>query len=56
MPRIKGKNETIITWDWEEITLNKTIPMGATRIKETRTPKGKITTNSKGRTTTKILG
>jgi hypothetical protein len=52
MPRRKGKTETIITRDQEEITPNKTIPLGATRIKETRTPKGTITTNDKGRTTT----
>jgi hypothetical protein len=50
MPRRKGKTETIITRDQAEITPNKTIPLG-----ETRTTKGTITTNDKGRTI-KILG
>jgi len=41
----KEKNEIIITREQEEITQNKTIPLGATRIKETKTPKGIITIN-----------
>jgi hypothetical protein len=41
MPRIKEKTETITTWDQKEITPNKTIPLGATRIKATKICKGK---------------
>jgi hypothetical protein len=54
IPRIKGKIETITTWDLEEITPNKTISLGETRIKETKIPKGEpITINhDKGRTKT----
>jgi hypothetical protein len=52
MPRRKEKIETIITWEQEEITLNKTIPLGETKIKATKTPMGTIKTNSKGITTT----
>jgi hypothetical protein len=56
MPRRKEKTETIITQDQEEITPNKTNPLGETKIKATRTPKGTITTNTKGRKTTTISG
>jgi hypothetical protein len=54
MPRIKEKTETIRTQDQEEITPNKTISLGETKIKETKTPKGgEITINhDKGRTIT----
>jgi hypothetical protein len=51
MPIRKGKTKTIITQNHEEITLNKTIPLGANR-----TPKGIVTTNAKGRKTTTISG
>jgi hypothetical protein len=53
MPRRKEKNETITTQDQEEITPNKTIMFGATRIKEARTPKGATTkiNHAKGRKT-----
>jgi hypothetical protein len=52
MPKRKGKTETIIISDQEEITPNKTNLLGATRIRVIRTPKGTITTNSKGGTKT----
>jgi hypothetical protein len=52
MPKIKEKTETIITQDQGEITPNKTNLLGETRIRVTRTPKGTITTNTKGGTTT----
>jgi hypothetical protein len=52
MPRIKEKNEIIITRDQVGITPNKTNLLGATRIMVTRTPKGTIKKNTKGRTTT----
>jgi hypothetical protein len=52
MPKIKKKPETIITQDQGEITPNKTNLLGATRTRVTRTPKGEITTNAKGGTTT----
>jgi hypothetical protein len=46
------KIETITTWDQEEITPNKIVPLGATKIKATRTPKGEtiIINHDKGRT------
>jgi hypothetical protein len=52
MPRRKEKIETITTRDQEEITPNKTIPLGETRIKATKTPKGETITinHDKGRT------
>jgi hypothetical protein len=53
MPKIKGKNETIITKDQGETTPNRTNLLGATRIRGT--PKGEITINAKGGTTTKLL-
>ena len=56
MPRRKKKIETIITQDHVEITPNKTNLLGITRIRVTRTPKGTITTNSKGGTTTTTSG
>jgi hypothetical protein len=48
----KGETETITTQDPKEITPNNTIPLGATKIKATKTPKGApITINhNKGRT------
>jgi hypothetical protein len=49
MPKRKEKTETIIIQDQGEITPNKTNLLGATRIKGTRTPKGEITTNAKGK-------
>jgi hypothetical protein len=54
MPRRKEKTETTTTQDQEEITPNKTIPLGETRIRETKNPKGaKIAINhDKGRTIT----
>jgi hypothetical protein len=52
MPKRKEKTETIITQDQGEITPNKTNLLGETRIRVTRTPKGTITTNAKGGTTT----
>jgi hypothetical protein len=54
MPRRKGKTETITTWDQEEITPNKTLPLGETRIKATKTPKGETITinHDKGGTIT----
>jgi hypothetical protein len=52
MPKRKEKTETIITQDQGETTPNKTNLLGATRIRGTRTPKGEITTNAKGGTTT----
>jgi hypothetical protein len=52
MPKIKEKTETITTWDQEEITPNKTILLGETRIKATKTPKeATITINHKKRIT-----
>jgi hypothetical protein len=41
MPKRKEKIEMITTRDQEEITPNKTIPLGATRIKEPKIPRGK---------------
>jgi hypothetical protein len=57
MPRIKEKIKTIIISDQEEITTNPSRAnlSGVTNTKGTRTPKGEITTNTKGRTT-KIFG
>jgi hypothetical protein len=57
MPRIKGKIETITIQDQEEITPNKTIPLGETRIKEIKTPKGETITinHDKRRTITSEL-
>jgi hypothetical protein len=52
MLRIKEKTKTIITQDWAKITPNKTNLAGETRIRVTRTPKGTITINAKGGTTT----
>jgi hypothetical protein len=51
MPRRKEKIETITTQDQEEITPNKIIPLGETRIKETKTPKRETITinHDKGR-------
>jgi hypothetical protein len=51
MPRIKGKIEIITTRDHEEITPIKTIPLGETRIKVTKNPKGEPITihHDKGR-------
>jgi hypothetical protein len=56
MPRRKGKTGIIITWVQVKIIPNKTNLLGENRIKETRTPKGKIKKNAKGITTIKILG
>jgi hypothetical protein len=50
MKRIKEKTETITTRGQEKITPNKIVPLGATRIKETKTPKGKTINHDKGRT------
>jgi hypothetical protein len=50
--RTNEKTKTITTWDHEEITPNKTVTLGATRIKEIKTTKGvpiKIN-HTKGRT------
>jgi hypothetical protein len=49
----KEKIKTILISDQEETRTNpnKTNLQGATRTKGTRTPKGEITTNAKGRTT-----
>jgi hypothetical protein len=52
MPKRKEKTETIIIQDQEGITPNRTNLSGETRIRGTRTPKGEITTNAKGRITT----
>jgi hypothetical protein len=54
MPKRKEKTETIIIQDQEgtKTTPNRTNLLKATRIRGTRTPKGEITTNTKGRTTT----
>jgi hypothetical protein len=54
MPKRKEKTETIIILDQEETRTNpsRTNLSGATRTRGTRTPKGEITTNAKGRTTT----
>jgi hypothetical protein len=57
MTRRKEKTKTITTQNWKEITPNKTISLGETRIKATKTPKGeKIKINhKKGRTVTSEL-
>jgi hypothetical protein len=54
MPKRKEKTETIIILDQEETrtTPSRTNLLGATRIRGTRTPRGEITTNAKGRTPT----
>jgi hypothetical protein len=44
-----------ITQDQGAITPNKTNLLGETKTKVTRTPKGTITTNTKGGPTTKIF-
>jgi len=44
MPRRNGKNETTTTRDQDKITLNKTILLGETKIRETKTPKGETIT------------
>jgi hypothetical protein len=56
MPKRKEKYETIITKDQEEITQNKTNLLGETRIRVTRTPKGRITKNTKGGKKKKTYG
>jgi hypothetical protein len=50
----KEKIETIIILDQEETRTNpsQTNLSGETKAKVTKTPKGEITTNTKGRTTT----
>jgi hypothetical protein len=55
MPKTKEKTETIIIEEHEGIIPNRTNLSGETRINGTRTPKGEITTNAKGRIT-KIFG
>jgi hypothetical protein len=52
MPKIKEKNETIITQGEAEITPNKTNLQEATRTRVTKILKGIITTNAKGGITT----
>jgi hypothetical protein len=53
MPERKEKIETIIILNQEETRTNpsRTNLLGATKTKGTRTPKGEITTNTKGRKT-----
>jgi hypothetical protein len=52
MPRRKEKTKKITTQDEEEITPNKTVIVGTTKIKATKNPKGEIITinHNKGRT------
>jgi hypothetical protein len=54
MPKRKENTETITTQDQEgtKTTLNKTNRLGVNITRGTRTPKGAITTNTKGRITT----
>jgi hypothetical protein len=52
MPKGKEKNETIILQDQEGITPTRTNLSGSTRIRGTRTLRGAIIKNTKGRITT----